>query len=60
MTRVEIAHFKNLIAARTDPLTGKPKAGYGANVAMLRKEVDRMTKEQVDKAPDADDIAAEH
>lgn len=38
----EIAHFKNLVTARTDG-EGKPKPGYRKNVEMLRAEIARLT-----------------
>lgn len=39
--QAEIAHFQNLIAARTDG-AGKPKPGYKKNVEMLRTEIARL------------------
>lgn len=35
---VAVPHFKNLLAARTNP-DGSPKPGYAKNVAMLKREI---------------------
>lgn len=42
--RNELAHFRNLLEARTDG-EGKPKKGYTANVALLRAEIARLEKD---------------
>lgn len=38
---VQIAHFRNLIEARTDA-RGNPKPGFGKNVAMLKSEIAKL------------------
>jgi hypothetical protein len=47
MTRRDLTHYKNLLEARTLP-DGKPKPGYAANVAMLKREIERIEKAPAD------------
>lgn len=42
-----LAHFKNLLAARTKP-DGTPKQGFTRNVALLRREIAAMEGRSVE------------
>lgn len=54
---VALAHFKNLIAARTNP-DGSPKQGFRKNVAMLRREIAKIEGKPA-PAPESDTPAEE-
>jgi hypothetical protein len=52
MTRRDLTWYKTLVEARTDG-EGKPKKGFGANVAMLRAEIAKIEK-ALDAQPQPD------